>query len=290
MNHRFKLGLIRVITCDEPGLGAHGRLLEAAYPFLSVESRCIPGQPEGIHSHEMELAAVPKIVDLAREAFASKDAILVSCAEDPGAPEIRAALPHVPVIGAGEAACAMALKYGKRVGVLGITDVAPKAYLRMLGEPLFDGEENPALRKGAVDSEGALDPGDNLPRTEDAHRASGGPIRIESSVAEPDSAAPTYESPMAGCLVANVRPRGVHSTLDLQTPEGRTACIEGARLLRRLGSEVIALGCTGMATIGIARELEDATGLPVVDPVLAMGAFAAFEAAKKSSKRKPHRN
>ena len=248
MNHRFKLGLIRVITCDEPGLGAHGRLLEAAYPFLSVESRCIPGQPEGIHSHEMELAAVPKIVDLAREAFASKDAILVSCAEDPGAPEIRAALPRTPVIGAGEAACAMALRYGRRVGVLGITDVAPKAYIRMLGEPLFD--ENGAR------------------------------------IADED----TTQTAGNGCLIANIRPHGVHSTLDLQTSEGRTACIEGARLLRRLGSEVIALGCTGMATIGIARELEDTTGLPVVDPVLAMGAFAAFEAAKKSSKRKPHRN
>lgn len=184
----------------------------------------------------------------------------------------------------------MALKYGRRVGVLGITDVAPKAYLRMLGEPLFDGEENPALRRGAVDCEGASNPSNNLPRIEDAHRVSRGPIRAENSVAELDGAIPAYESPMAGRLVANVRPHGVHSTLDLQTPEGRAACIEGAQLLKRLGSEVIALGCTGMATIGIARELEDATGLPVVDPVLAMGAFAAFEAAKKSSKRKPHRN
>ncbi len=237
---RFNAGLIRVITCEGSSLGVHARLLEAAYPSLRIESRCIPDQPEGIHSHEMELEAVPKIVALAREAFADKDVILVSCAEDPGAPEIRAALPHVPVVGAGEAACAMALKYGSRVGVLGITDVAPKAYLRMLGALLFDGE-------GAPLSDG-----------EQQHTGH-------------------------GCLVANVRPHGVHTTLDLQTPEGRAACIEGAQLLKRLGSEVIALGCTGMATIGIARELEEATGLPVVDPVLAMGAFAAFEAAKRRS-------
>ena len=236
---RLNAGLIRVITCEEPALGVHARLLEAAYPSLCIESRCIPGQPEGIHSHEMELEAVPKIVALACESFADKDVILVSCAEDPGAPEIRAALPRTPVIGAGEAACAMALRYGRRVGVLGITDVAPKAYIRMLGEPLFD--ENGAR------------------------------------IADED----TTQTAGNGCLIANIRPHGVHSTLDLQTPEGRTACIEGARLLRRLGSEVIALGCTGMATIGIARELEDATGLPVVDPVLAMGAFAAFEAAKR---------
>lgn len=235
---RLNAGLIRVITCEEPALGVHARLLEAAYPSLCIESRCIPGQPEGIHSHEMELEAVPKIVALACESFADKDVILVSCAEDPGAPEIRAALPRTPVIGAGEAACAMALRYGSRVGVLGITDVAPKAYLRMLGEPLFDGE--------------------GAPLSDDSLQDAG-----------------------YGRLVANVRPRGVHTTLDLQTLEGRAACIEGARLLKRLGSEVIALGCTGMATIGIARELEEATGLPVVDPVLAMGAFAAFEAAKR---------
>ena len=240
-DHRFDIGLIRVITCEGPALGVHARLLEAAYPSLRIESRCIPSQPEGIHSHEMELEAVPKIVALAREAFSDKDAILVSCAEDPGAPEIRAALPNVPVVGAGEAACAMALKYGSHVGVLGITDVAPKAYLRMLSEPLFDG--------------------DGTPLSDDSRQVTG-----------------------YGCLVANVRPHGVHTTLDLQTPEGRAACVEGAQLLKRLGSEVIALGCTGMATIGIARELEEATGLPVVDPVLAMGAFAAFEAAKKSLK------
>ena len=63
--------------------------------------------------------------------------------------------------------------------------------------------------------------------------------------------------------------------------EGRAACLASARALRDKGAGVIALGCTGMATIGIASAMEQASGLPVIDPVLAMGAFACFEAAKK---------
>ena len=39
--------------------------------------------------------------------------------------------------------------------------------------------------------------------------------------------------------------------------------------------------CTGLATIGIARELEEATGLPVIDPVLAEGLFAYFESVRR---------
>ena len=45
------------------------------------------------------------------------------------------------------------------------------------------------------------------------------------------------------------------------------------------GCDVIALGCTGLATIGIAGELQRETGLPVIDPVVALGAFAAYGAA-----------
>ncbi len=260
----FEVGLIRVITCDKPALGTHGRLVEHAYPGLHVESLCIPDQPEGIHSDELEAIAVPKVVALACSAFSEKGAVLVSCAEDPGVPEIRAALPHTPVIGAGEAACAMALRYGTRVGVLGITDKAPKAYVRMLGNPLFDGKGNPLPHKSAPEAE-------ERRRTDDA--------RLESEGREC-----ARQARMTGCLIANVRPCGVHTTLDPQTPKGRAACVESAHLLKRLGAEVIALGCTGMATIGIAGELENATGLPVVDPVLAMGAFAAFEAAKGLSR------
>lgn len=214
----FNVGLIRVITLDEAqGLNTHGQLIESLYPDIAVESACIPNQPEGIHSPEQTDEAIPKIVQVARERFANKDMILVSCAEDPGVEEIRAAMPGMPVTGGGECAVAAALRYGERVGVLGIVDYAPKAYRRLLGDR----------------------------------------------------------------LVGNFRPEGVNCTLDLQTPEGHDSCVRTARAMAEAGCEVIALGCTGLGTIDIAAELERVTGLPVIDPVVAMGAFVTLEAARK---------
>ena len=214
----FNVGLIRVITLDEAqGLNTHGQLIESLYPDIAVESACIPNQPEGIHSPEQTDEAIPKIVQVARERFANKDMILVSCAEDPGVEEIRAARPGMPVTGGGECAVAAALRYGERVGVLGIVDYAPKAYRRLLGDR----------------------------------------------------------------LVGNFRPEGVNCTLDLQTPEGHDSCVRTARAMAEAGCEVIALGCTGLGTIGIAAELERVTGLPVIDPVVAMGAFVTLEAARQ---------
>ena len=214
----FNVGLIRVITLDEAqGLNTHGQLIESLYPDIAVESVCSPNQPEGIHSPEQTDEATPKIVQVARERFANKDMILVSCAEDPGVEEIRAAMPGMPVTGGGECAVAAALRYGERVGVLGIVDYAPKAYRRLLGDR----------------------------------------------------------------LVGNFRPEGVNCTLDLQTPEGHDSCVRTARAMAEAGCEVIALGCTGLGTIGVAAELERVTGLPVIDPVVAMGAFVTLEAARQ---------
>ena len=51
--------------------------------------------------------------------------------------------------------------------------------------------------------------------------------------------------------------------------------------LKEQGAEVIALACTGLATIGIAKDLEKETGLPVIDPVMAEGMFAYFEYLRK---------
>lgn len=214
----FEVGLIRVITLDDPNqLTIHGNVIESLYPGIAVESACIPNQPEGIHSAELCREAVPKIVELACAKFAHKDMILVSCADDPGVEEIKAALLGMPVTGGGECAVAAALRYGSNIGVLGIIDQAPKAYRRIL----------------------------------------------------------------EGRLVGNYRPDGVFSTLDLQTTEGYAACLETAKKMAADGCDVIALGCTGLATIGIAAELERVSGLPVVDPVVAMGAFASLEAARK---------
>lgn len=217
MQKKFQIGLIRVLTTeDEELLNRHGKTIMEKYPMLEVESRCIPDQYEGIHSHELERLAVPKIVALAKE-FRDKDMILVSCADDPGVAEVREALPGMLVTGGGETTVALATRYGEKIGLLGIVEYAPKAYVRMI----------------------------------------------------PDK------------LVGNIKPDGVNSTLDLMTPEGRKNCLKAAMDLKNMGVEVIALGCTGLATIGIAREIEEVTGIPVIDPVLAQGAFAAFEAAKR---------
>ena len=217
MQKKFQIGLIRVLTTeDEELLNRHGKTIMEKYPMLEVESRCIPDQYEGIHSHELERLAIPKIVALAKE-FRDKDMILVSCADDPGVAEVREALPGMLVTGGGETTVALATRYGEKIGLLGIVEYAPKAYVRMI----------------------------------------------------PDK------------LVGNIKPDGVNSTLDLMTPEGRKSCLKAAMDLKNMGAEVIALGCTGLATIGIAREIEEVPGIPVIDPVLAQGAFAAFEAAKR---------
>jgi len=77
-----------------------------------------------------------------------------------------------------------------------------------------------------------------------------------------------------------VKPNGVDSTLDLMTERGRRNCILAAKSLKDSGVKVIALACTGFNTIDLANVLEKETRLPVIDPVLAQGVFAAFEAAK----------
>ena len=122
--------------------------------------------------------------------------IIVSCADDPGVAEIRKVLPDIPVTGGGETTVALALKYGSRIGVLGITDYAPQAYMRMIPEQMILG-----------------------------------------------------------------RPEGVHSTLDLMTPEGKASVLKLGMKLKEQGAEE--------------------TGLPVIDPVMAEGMFAYFEYLRK---------
>lgn len=216
MEKKFKIGLIRVLTTEnEEVLLAHERQLKSYFPQLQIETKFIPDQYEGIHTPELGEIAVPKIVETARS-FEDVDMIIVSCADDPGVEEIREALPGIPVTGGGETTVALALKYGEKIGVLGITDYAPKAYVRMIPDQMILG-----------------------------------------------------------------KPDGVDSTLDLMTPEGRQSAVEMACKLKEQGAQVLALACTGMATIGIAKELEEATGLPVIDPVMAEGLFAYFEYLKK---------
>ena len=112
MEKKFKVGLIRVLTTeDQDILLAHEKLLNQYFPMLTVETKCIPDQYEGIHSPELGALAVPKIVETAKS-FRDVDMIIVSCADDPGVEEIREALPGIPVTGGGETTLALARKYG----------------------------------------------------------------------------------------------------------------------------------------------------------------------------------
>lgn len=208
----FKVGLIRVLTTEDPDvLLAHGKTIMEHFPGIDVETKCIPDQYEGIHSDKLCKIAVPKIVETAKT-FLDVDMLIVSCASDPGLEEIKEAIPTIPVTGGGETTAALSLRYGDKIGVLGITDYAPKAYARMLKGKMILG-----------------------------------------------------------------KPEGVCSTLDLLTEEGRESTIKKGQELKAQGAQVIALACTGMGTIGIAKKLEKATGLPVIDPVIAEGLFAYFE-------------
>lgn len=83
-------------------------------------------------------------------------------------------------------------------------------------------------------------------------------------------------------IVGTCNVEGVTSTLDLMNEEGRKKVINKALELKELGANVIALACTGMATIGIAKELEQVCKMPVIDPVIAEGLIALYEVVRNS--------
>lgn len=133
-----KIGLIRVLTThDEKVLNAHAELLKSYFSNFDIETRCIADQDEGIHDEETKSIAVPKILDLASEfERKGKDAIFVSCADDPAVAEAKNLL-KIPVIGAGSACAYVALSIGNRIGTLGITEEAPAVMSKILGEKLI---------------------------------------------------------------------------------------------------------------------------------------------------------
>lgn len=54
VKHSSPIGVIRVLTSDDTRLvSAHGRVIEERYNLVT-HSRCIPGQPRGIHDDESE--------------------------------------------------------------------------------------------------------------------------------------------------------------------------------------------------------------------------------------------
>ena len=129
----YRIGVIRVLTTEDPELlNLHGRLLERYFPMFRVESRCIPDQYEGIHDDATMAAGVPKVVAMARQMYEEGfDAIIVSCAGDPGVREARSAVP-IPVVGGGESTASLAQFYGGKAGTVGITADIPEAYTRIL--------------------------------------------------------------------------------------------------------------------------------------------------------------
>ncbi len=66
---------------------------------------------------------------------------------------------------------------------------------------------------------------------------------------------------------------GVESTLDLKEGDILARTLNTATALRKQGSNVIALACTGFSTAGVAPKISKELGMPVVDPVLAAGSI-----------------
>ena len=107
MDKKFTVGVIRVLTSDDPEfVGMHGRFIEEHYPGIRCVSKCIPDQPEGPHRHELERSAAPKVVE-PRKSFQDADIITVRCADAPGVPAAREALPGLPETGGVAAASAL---------------------------------------------------------------------------------------------------------------------------------------------------------------------------------------
>lgn len=132
---QYKVGMIRVLTTDDPALlQLHGQLIEKYYPMLKVDSRCIPDQPNGIHDDDTMAIAEPKIIELAKEMYADGyEAIIISCAGDPAIAQVRKAVP-IPVIGAGASTAAISLFFGDHPAALGITADIPTGFERVFGE------------------------------------------------------------------------------------------------------------------------------------------------------------
>jgi Asp/Glu/hydantoin racemase len=154
----MRVGLIRALTTsDRRLLHSHGRLLRETFGF-EVTTRCIPDQPSGVYNEETLRSAVPKVVETALDMAGEVDALIISCAADPGLAETRAVV-DIPVIGAGSAAAAVALAFGGRVGVLGLKHQVPDPITESLGERmlLIDGPASVETPEGFLMPTGIFD-------------------------------------------------------------------------------------------------------------------------------------
>lgn len=90
-----------------------------------------------------------------------------------------------------------------------------------------------------------------------------------------------YKQILGSNIVGTCHTEGVASTLDLMEKSGKEKVIKKAIKLKELGAQVISLACTGMSTIGIAKELEQAIKIPVIDPVTAEGLITYYECMRR---------
>lgn len=133
----FNVGLIRVLTTDdEEILNAHGRIIEKYFPMLKVGSKCILNQLEGVHDDKTKAEAIPKIIELAKQ-FEHKDAIIISCADEPGLLELKQ-IYNIPIIGAGSAIATLEAKNREKIGVLGISEKIPESFLKVFGDKIIN--------------------------------------------------------------------------------------------------------------------------------------------------------
>jgi Asp/Glu/hydantoin racemase len=89
----------------------HERILQQRYGLRSL-TRCIPDQHNGIFDDQSEALAVPKIVEMGRELFATGcKALLLSGAAYPGLALLRAVV-AMPVVSAGNSAARLTAHVG----------------------------------------------------------------------------------------------------------------------------------------------------------------------------------
>lgn len=135
---KHTVGLIRVVTLqDKQLLQSHGQVIESLFPEIKVVSRSIPDQPYGVNTTAAEKIAIPKIIALAEEMEESLgiEALIISCAMDPGVIELRRRL-NIPVLGAGSAAAHAALSVGDKIGTIGLSEGTPEIMRQILGSSL----------------------------------------------------------------------------------------------------------------------------------------------------------
>ena len=120
MTHPKTLAVIRVFSStDQKVLEKHAKIIEKLYG-IPTRTYCIPNQPEGIANEKIAKDCVDRIVEQCLRAEKDgADAVLVSCAIDPGVEAARKVC-RIPIFGAGSCAAAMALTMGSRVGVLSL--------------------------------------------------------------------------------------------------------------------------------------------------------------------------